>query len=156
MHVMHVVGARPNFMKLGPVHRALSEAARQTIVHTGQHYDPLMSDIFFDQLGIPAPDANLQVGSKSHAEQTGQIMIDSLVRLFPMTDPAGVRQRLNLDGPFVLVTLHRPSNVDDSAALRDILCALADISQRATVVFPVHPRTRARILEFGMELPPDL
>lgn len=65
MHILHVVGARPNFMKAAPVVRALREhsSVRQTIVHTGQHYDANMSDVFFQQLAIPAPDVNLQVGS---------------------------------------------------------------------------------------------
>src|SRR4051812_31474282 len=75
IHLLHVVGARPNFMKLGPVYRAFQGKARQTIVHTGQHYDTAMSDIFFQQLGIPAPDSNLDVGSKSHAVQTAEIMM---------------------------------------------------------------------------------
>src|SRR5512132_4665592 len=75
MHVMHVVGARPNFMKVSAVYHAFGTTARQTIVHTGQHYDALMSDIFFHQLGLPRPDVNLEVGSKSHARQTGEIMI---------------------------------------------------------------------------------
>src|SRR5688500_11312968 len=75
MHVLHVVGARPNFMKVSPVYRALEGRVRQPLVHTGQHYDALMSDIFFKQLDIPRPDVNLEVGSRSHAEQTGEIMI---------------------------------------------------------------------------------
>ncbi len=76
MHVLHVVGARPNFMKAAPVLRALAECgATQTLVHTGQHYDANMSDVFFQQLGMPAPDVNLEVGSGSHAVQTAEIMI---------------------------------------------------------------------------------
>lgn len=76
MHILHVVGARPNFMKAAPVVRALREhsSVRQTIVHTGQHYDANMSDVFFQQLAIPAPDVNLQVGSSSHAQQTAEII----------------------------------------------------------------------------------
>jgi len=74
-HILHVVGARPNFMKLAPVYRALNGRARQTIVHTGQHYDAAMSTVFFEQLGIPAPDVNLQVGSGTHAAQTAHIML---------------------------------------------------------------------------------
>ena len=76
MHVLHVVGARPNFMKAAPVLRALAErGAKQTLVHTGQHYDANMSDVFFQQLGMAAPDANLEVGSGSHAVQTAEIMM---------------------------------------------------------------------------------
>src|SRR5262249_17461362 len=75
MHVLHVVGARPNFMKAAPVMRALREkGVRQTLVHTGQHYDANMSDVFFAQLAMPAADVNLEVGSGSHAKQTADIM----------------------------------------------------------------------------------
>jgi UDP-N-acetylglucosamine 2-epimerase (non-hydrolysing) len=76
MNVFHIVGARPNFMKVAPVLSALSEHKNvaQTLVHTGQHYDVSMSDVFFQQLGIPSPDINLGVGSGSHAKQTAEIM----------------------------------------------------------------------------------
>lgn len=76
MHILHVVGARPNFMKAAPVLHALGKrsAVKQSLVHTGQHYDPNMSDVFFSQLEIPAPDVNLGVGSGSHAQQTAEIM----------------------------------------------------------------------------------
>jgi UDP-N-acetylglucosamine 2-epimerase (non-hydrolysing) len=75
MHILHVVGARPNFMKAAPVVRALhNRAARQTLVHTGQHYDTNMSDVFFSQLGLQVPDVNLGVGSGGHAKQTAEIM----------------------------------------------------------------------------------
>jgi UDP-N-acetylglucosamine 2-epimerase (non-hydrolysing) len=74
--LIHVVGARPNFVKAGPV---LAECARrgieQLVVHTGQHYDDAMSSIFFRELGLPSPDVNLEVGSGSHAEQTAQVMV---------------------------------------------------------------------------------
>ena len=73
---MHIVGARPNFMKLAPCHRALAAAGGvdQIVVHTGQHYDDAMSDSFFRDLEIPPPDINLGVGSASHAVQTARIM----------------------------------------------------------------------------------
>ena len=72
---LHVVGARPNFPKLAPVHRAAKAAGvPQVVVHTGQHYDDALSDSFFRDLGIPAPDVNLDVGSASHAVQTARIM----------------------------------------------------------------------------------
>lgn len=76
MHVFHIVGARPNFMKVAPVMNALKTRKHvvQTLVHTGQHYDANMSDVFFEQLGIPAPDVNLAVGSGTHARQTSEIM----------------------------------------------------------------------------------
>jgi UDP-N-acetylglucosamine 2-epimerase (non-hydrolysing) len=75
--ISHIVGARPNFMKVASVLNALQarKNVAQTLVHTGQHYDVNMSDVFFQQLGIPAPDVNLAVGSGSHAKQTAEIMI---------------------------------------------------------------------------------
>ncbi len=249
---LHVIGARPNFMKMAAVHRALSGRLRQTVVHTGQHYDWAMSGIFFEQLGVPAPDVNLEVGSASHAVQTaevmirleplllranpdlvivygdvnstvatalvcskigipiahveaglrsrdrtmpeeinrivtdaladllltpsedananlaaegvpdsrvhfvGNVMIDTLVRLLPSTDPDGLVKRLGLTRPFALVTLHRPSNVDDPATLGPLLEALIEISATLDVVFPVHPRTRSRIVEFVATVPTAL
>jgi UDP-N-acetylglucosamine 2-epimerase (non-hydrolysing) len=76
MKVMHVVGARPNFMKLAPCHRALAaiDGTDQIVVHTGQHYDDAMSDSFFRDLEVSPPDVNLGVGSASHAVQTARIM----------------------------------------------------------------------------------
>ncbi len=76
MHILHVVGARPNFMKAAPVMRALApyDHLRQTLIHTGQHYDTNMSGVFFQQLDIPEPDINLEVGSGSHTWQTAQVM----------------------------------------------------------------------------------
>jgi UDP-N-acetylglucosamine 2-epimerase (non-hydrolysing) len=85
VHIFHIVGARPNFMKVAPVLNALRARQNvvqnivqnivQTLIHTGQHYDVNMSDVFFQQLSIPAPDVNLAVGSGSHAKQTAEIMI---------------------------------------------------------------------------------
>jgi UDP-N-acetylglucosamine 2-epimerase (non-hydrolysing) len=244
-HILHVVGARPNFMKVAPVLRALEKrtAVRQTLVHTGQHYDANMSDVFFRQLGIPEPDVNLSVGGGSHASQTadimtrfepvvnerkpdlvlvygdvnstlaaalvcaklririghveaglrsfdrtmpeeinrlvtdqvadllftpsedgdsnlrregiaadkihcvGNVMIDSLVRLLP---EASRRGNNGFPKAYALVTLHRPSNVDDGDALGKLLRSLLEVSQRLAVVFPAHPRTRQRIAEFGL------
>ena len=245
MHVLHVVGARPNFMKAAPVIRAISAhpEVRQTLIHTGQHYDAAMSGIFFRQLEMPEPDCNLGVGSGSHSQQTaavmlalepvlldrkpdlvlvygdvnstvaaalvcsklglrvghveaglrsrdrsmpeeinrlvtdqlsdllftpspdgdenllhegiapekihrvGNVMIDTLVRMLPRADqhfPAGTPE------PYALVTLHRPSNVDDLPWLRELLATLADFSAQLNVIFPVHPRTRQRLNELGL------
>src|SRR3954464_14549448 len=73
--IVHIVGARPNFMKAAPVLRAFQKyPVRQILVHTGQHYSENMSDVFFKELGIPAPDVNLHVGSGTHAQQTAAIM----------------------------------------------------------------------------------
>ncbi|MBZ5613968.1 MAG: UDP-N-acetylglucosamine 2-epimerase (non-hydrolyzing) [Acidobacteriia bacterium] len=76
VNVFHIVGARPNFMKVAPVMNALKTRPHivQTLVHTGQHYDANMSEVFLEQLGIPAPDVNLAVGSGTHARQTAEIM----------------------------------------------------------------------------------
>jgi UDP-N-acetylglucosamine 2-epimerase (non-hydrolysing) len=235
-------------MKAAPVMRALSNRrdARQTLVHTGQHYDSNMSDVFFSQLAIPAPDVNLEVGSGSHARQTaeimsriepvllerkpdivlvygdvnstvaaalvcsklliriahieaglrsfdrsmpeevnrivtdrladllftpsadgdqnlraegvevgkihlvGNVMIDSLIRLLPS---AMASPKDGLHDQYALVTLHRPSNVDDSATLKGILEALLEVSAQLHVIFPVHPRTRQRMATIGLQAP---
>jgi UDP-N-acetylglucosamine 2-epimerase (non-hydrolysing) len=248
MHILHVVGARPNFMKAAPVLRALSEhsGVRQTLVHTGQHYDAAMSDVFFQQLEMPQPDRNLGVGSGTHAQQTaavmvalepvllelrpdlvlvygdvnstvaaalvcsklairvghveaglrsrdrtmpeeinrlltdqlsdllftpspdgdenliregidsskihrvGNVMIDTLIRLLPRAQRP---LTADLALPYVLVTLHRPSNVDDLPWLSDLLATLADLSTQLSVIFPVHPRTRQRLEALGSRQP---
>ena len=73
---MHVVGARPNFVKAAPVIRALAAAgAVQRVIHTGQHYDEALSGVFFDDLALPEPDRNLGVGSGSHARQTAALLV---------------------------------------------------------------------------------
>ena len=75
-HITFVVGARPNFMKAAPVHRALQEAGVEvTLVHTGQHYDAEMSDVFLSQLGLPRPDVFLGVGSGTHGQQTAKALV---------------------------------------------------------------------------------
>lgn len=81
--VLHIVGARPNFMKVAPIHRAIGQRGtlRQVLVHTGQHYDVKMSDVFFTDLAMAAPDVHLGVGSGSHAEQTAKVMVE-LEKLF--------------------------------------------------------------------------
>ena len=86
--IAHVVGARPNFMKAAPVIRALAERGiSQTVIHTGQHYDAAMSDVFFHDLGLPEPDLNLGVGSGSQASQTGALMV-ALEKAFATARPA--------------------------------------------------------------------
>src|SRR5688500_9780892 len=76
--VLHIVGARPNFMKVAPIYKAIAQRGRlqQILVHTGQHYDVKMSDVFFTDLGMPAPDVHLGIGSGSHAEQTARTMLE--------------------------------------------------------------------------------
>jgi UDP-N-acetylglucosamine 2-epimerase (non-hydrolysing) len=89
--VTHVLGARPNFMKAAPVIRALGEAGvDQMLIHTGQHYDARMSDVFFADLGLPQPDVNLHVGSGAHGEQTAAVI-------------AGVERELMARRPALLV-----------------------------------------------------
>ena len=88
--LVHIVGARPNFMKAAPVIRALAGlGVAQVVVHTGQHYDRQMSDVFFEELGLPEPDVNLGVGSGSHAVQTAAIMV-RLEETFGSLGPRGV------------------------------------------------------------------
>ncbi|HLL01889.1 MAG TPA: UDP-N-acetylglucosamine 2-epimerase (non-hydrolyzing) [Myxococcaceae bacterium] len=86
--VLHIVGARPNFMKVAPIHKAIAQRGQltQILVHTGQHYDVKMSDVFFTDLGMAAPDVYLGVGSGSHAEQTARIMIE-LEKIFLREKP---------------------------------------------------------------------
>ena len=249
MHLLHVVGARPNFMKAAPVLRALSshKNVRQTLLHTGQHYDVNMSDVFFQELRMPAPDINLGVGSGSQTQQTaaimlgfegalatanpdvvvvygdvnstvasamvcaksgvsvahveaglrsfdrtmpeetnrlltdqlseylftpspdgnrnleregiqknkvhlvGNVMIDTLVHMLPNVPK---REAMKLPEKYVLVTLHRPANVDDMDWLPKMLKMLSDFSHKMPVIFPVHPRTRKKIAELsGWKLP---
>jgi UDP-N-acetylglucosamine 2-epimerase (non-hydrolysing) len=78
MKVFLIAGARPNFMKIAPIARTFEKQnpIQYKIVHTGQHYDQNMSDVFFDELGIRNPDYHLEAGSGSHAEQTAKIMIE--------------------------------------------------------------------------------
>lgn len=86
MRILSVVGARPQFVKLAPIAAAMSGRAEHIIAHTGQHYDELMSDVFFRDLGIPAPDYNLGVGSGKHGAQTGA-MLAGLEDIFEKADP---------------------------------------------------------------------
>lgn len=86
MRILSVVGARPQFVKLAPIAMALKDQAEHVIVHTGQHYDSMMSDSFFRELGIPDPDYNLSVGSGSHGKQTGA-MLEKLEDVFKHAAP---------------------------------------------------------------------
>jgi UDP-N-acetylglucosamine 2-epimerase (non-hydrolysing) len=261
MLLMHIVGARPNFMKAAPVLGAAERYPEftQLLVHTGQHYDDNMSEVFFRDLELPKPDVNLEVGSGSHSAQTaeimlriervllehqpsivlvygdvnstvatalvaiklgitvahveaglrsfdrsmpeeinrivtdrvsdmlftpsedaddnllregispdrifqvGNVMIDTLLRLqdkaearWPLLPRTlGIAEHVLVSEGYALVTLHRPSNVDDPARLARLVEALADVSRRLPVIFPVHPRTRQRFRTAGLRQPSE-
>jgi UDP-N-acetylglucosamine 2-epimerase (non-hydrolysing) len=245
LRIISVVGARPNFMKVAPIVAELRKAPDRfssTIVHTGQHYDDKLSRVFFEDLGMPTPDVNLNVGSASHAQQTaavmaafepvvlerqpdvvlvvgdvnstiacalvaaklnvtvahveaglrsfdrtmpeevnrvltdqisdllftsepageenllkegvaagkihfvGNVMIDTLLAHRDRATALGVPASLGLTrGGYGLLTLHRPSNVDTPEVFERLLSAVASIANEMPVIFPVHPRTRARV-----------
>lgn len=250
-----VAGARPNFMKIAPIVRALQALGTMDykIIHTGQHYDREMNDVFFEELGIPAPDVFMGAGGGSHAEQTAKIMVafeelcqaerpdcvlvvgdvnstlacsivakklcipvahveaglrsgdmsmpeeinrlvtDAISDWFFVTEPSGRDNLLREGKPadvvhfvghvmvdnvlyqagklesvdsagfetasfkasnrcYGVVTLHRPSNVDDEATMRRIADALITVSAQLPLIFPVHPRTRGNLEKFGIDL----
>jgi UDP-N-acetylglucosamine 2-epimerase (non-hydrolysing) len=242
MRIVSVAGARPNFMKIAPIVAELArfpDVFQSTLIHTGQHYDDKLSRVFFDELNIPRPDVNLNVGSGSHAQQTAAIMsafepafvashpdlllvvgdvnstiacalvavklgipiahVEAGLRSFDRSMPEEVNRLLTdqisdllftteavatdnllregVDGAqihfvgnvmidtlllhvekarhlkvaerfglarkaYAVLTLHRPSNVDDPAVFGRLMSALDLISQDVPIVFPVHPRTR--------------
>jgi UDP-N-acetylglucosamine 2-epimerase (non-hydrolysing) len=252
-----VAGARPNFMKIAPIVRALRAEGSLDfrIIHTGQHYDREMNEVFFEELGIPAPDVFMGAGGGTHAQQTAKIMLafeelcmaqrpdavlvvgdvnstlacsivakklvipvahveaglrsgdmampeeinrlvtDSISDWFFVTEPSGV-MHLHREGkpadaifhvghvmvdnvlyqaaklgagdgevheatPFKrahprygVVTLHRPSNVDHADTIARIGSALREIATDLPLIFPVHPRTRANLQKFGVDLGP--
>ena len=253
MKIVNIVGARPNFMKIAPLMAEYAKHAQieALLVHTGQHYDRAMSELFFEELGIPHPDINLGVGSAGHAVQTaeimkaiepvlvehkpdlmvvvgdvnstiacglvavklgiklahveaglrsfdrsmpeeinriltdsisdllfcseqsgvdnlkregvperkihlvGNVMIDTLLRNLKKAQESTVIERLRAKGwingeRFALLTLHRPSNVDDAAVFGGILDALEVIQNDVPILFPIHPRTRNNLSQLGL------
>lgn len=258
-----VAGARPNFMKIAPIVRALQQQDVLTfkIIHTGQHYDREMNDVFFEELGIPQPDIFMGAGGGSHAQQTAKIMVafeelcqaerpaavlvvgdvnstlacsiaakklnipvahveaglrsgdltmpeeinrlvtDSISDWFFVTEPSAVTHlqregkaesaihyvghvmvdnvlfqadklgsadtsayetsaikamRSANGGRYGVITLHRPSNVDDAAMMSTLAGALREIAAELPLIFPVHPRTRANLDSFGIDLGPNV
>jgi UDP-N-acetylglucosamine 2-epimerase (non-hydrolysing) len=243
--IAFVAGARPNFMKIAPILREIEEQEtpfEPVIVHTGQHYSPELSEVFFEQLGIRTPDVHLNAGSGTHGQQTARILeafegfllrsappmaavmvvgdvnstiaaalaatklqipvihleaglrsfdrampeeinrlaTDAISDLLLVSEPAGEKNLQNegvpasriryvgnvmIDtlvhhlpqtkdqspgGRYALVTLHRPSNVDTRESLTNIVDFLLDIAADLDVAFPVHPRTKSRLEEFGL------
>jgi UDP-N-acetylglucosamine 2-epimerase (non-hydrolysing) len=246
--VVHVVGARPNFVKMAPLIEALRTrgAARQVVVHTGQHYDRKMSEEILEDLGFPAPDHSLGIGSGSHGEQTGKVLIafeqilleerptlvvvagdvnstlacalaaaklhipiahleaglrsgdwsmpeeinrvltdrlsDVLLTHSPEAEENLAREGVDTsriryvgntmidslrrfeasarsraawtahgvpERAYMLITLHRPSNVDEPSRLAGIVDGLCRLAEQAPIIFPIHPRTRARLAAGG-------
>jgi UDP-N-acetylglucosamine 2-epimerase (non-hydrolysing) len=254
LRIASMVGARPNFMKIAPIVHEIQRTPgiEHRLVHSGQHYDQQMSKSFFEELHIPEPDVNLEVGSGSHAWQTaevmkrfeavvlewkpdvvmvvgdvnstlaaalvasklgvavahveaglrsfdmsmpeeinrkltdaisdllfvteqsgiqnlrkegvgqekvffvGNVMIDCLMEHRKIAEKSEILRRLGLQkdnakaAAYGLLTLHRPSNVDDPAVLRDILSTIATLAEKMPVFFPVHPRSLERIRQFGL------
>lgn len=254
IRLLSVVGARPNFMKIAPIMEELNRFPdiEHCLVHSGQHYDDLLSGNFFADLGLPKPDVNLEAGSGSHAVQTaeimkriepvlldykpqmvlvvgdvnstlasavtavklgidvahieaglrsfdvtmpeeinrkltdaissllfvteksgvenlkregvpdekiflvGNVMIDSLLRHRDLAAKSPILDRLGLPRsgaacrPYGVLTLHRPSNVDDPETLQGILSAVSELAAELPVFFPIHPRTRRNIESFGL------
>lgn len=116
----------------------------------------LVTDALSDLLFTTCEEANEQLAKEGvPAEKVffvGNVMIDTLIRHVEQAKRSDVRQRLGLaEEPYALVTLHRPANVDEPSALREMLSAFQELERRLTIVFPVHPRTRARFAEFGMD-----
>ena len=250
LKVINVVGARPNFMKVAPIVEAMKRREGDfapLVVHTGQHYDEMMSDAFLHDLELPEPNVYLGVGSASHAAQTaavmqkfepvvleekpdwvlvvgdvnstlacalvcvklgvkvghveaglrsrdrtmpeeinrlltdqiadllftpsrdaddnlraegipeerirfvGNIMIDSLLNHLERATSSTIREQLGVAGSdYAVLTLHRPSNVDERETFLRILGALEEIGRRLPIIFPVHPRTCKTIAELGL------
>jgi UDP-N-acetylglucosamine 2-epimerase len=135
-----IVGARPQFIKAAVLSRAIRARHEEVIAHTGQHYDPEMSAIFFEEMAIPPPTIQLDSGGGSHAQQTAQKGCRN-ARSHILAD-LGLAER-----SYILVTVHRAGNTDAVSRLRSIIAALDSLDEQ--VVFPVHPRTRKALDAIG-------
>jgi UDP-N-acetylglucosamine 2-epimerase (non-hydrolysing) len=158
--VLHVVGARPNFMKAAPVLRALADrGVQQQLVHTGQHYDPALSEVFFEQLDLPQPDVHLGVGSGTHGQQTGllmQALEPVLVQMRPdllvvygdvnsTLAAALVAAKLQLPVAHVEAGLRSFDRTMPEEINRLVTDALADL------LFTTSPEARANLLREGVD-----
>lgn len=187
MLIYLVAGARPNFMKIAPIVRALKASQSGNglsfkIIHTGQHYDREMNDVFFEELGIPQPEVFMAGGNsdwffatepaacehlrregkaESSVHYVGHVMVDNVLYQadkLAQADTSGFETSAfkAQQGRYGVVTLHRPSNVDEPATFARIAGALKEIAQDLPLIFPVHPRTRANIEKFGIDLGPNV
>lgn len=121
----------------------------------------VLTDRISDLLLTPSPDADANLLAEGIGPEkivrVGNVMIDTLLRRLEQSRKSGILERLGLNsGEFAVLTLHRPANVDDEAALRGIFNALGDIAPRLPIIFPAHPRTQSRLREFGIERPRGL
>src|SRR5437879_3831631 len=150
LKILNIVGARPNLPKIAPLMHEMQRhpEIEAILVHTGQHYDEKLSDIFFRQMGIPSPHVNLEVGSGSHASQTAEIL--------QRIEPVLIERRPDLVLRFGVLTLHRPSNVDSSEKLAQLLGAIDAVAAEMPVIFPVHPRTQQHLMQAGIKHHPQL
>src|SRR5207302_1671663 len=149
MRLLSVVGNRPQFIKSAPLSVALREAEiDEIVVHTGQHYDPELSQVFFDELGLSEPDHRLGLQTADPEtmrprihEVVGDVMADASLRFAPIARERSDALRRFGVAPreFVLVTLHRVANVQQDR-LRRIVEGLNSVDD--PIVFPAHPRTR--------------
>jgi len=171
--ILTVVGARPQFVKAAALSRALRQHGgfREILVHTGQHYDTSMSEVFFREMEIPEPDYNLQVSNlpptddavhnleregfrdfPCHVFRSGDVMQDAA--LYYAEKSAAMSRILRDNGldDFVLCTLHRAENTDDPTRLQSIVEALNRLNRQHRVFLPLHPRTRRLMETTGIRL----
>ncbi|MCK5543462.1 MAG: UDP-N-acetylglucosamine 2-epimerase, partial [Desulfobacterales bacterium] len=135
MKIHLIAAARPNFMKIAPLYHELNkrEGFEPIIVHTGQHYDLNMSDVFFKNFNLPEPHIHLGVGSGTHAFQTANVMI-------------AYEKVLLKDKPDLTIVV---GDVNSTVAAT-MVAVKAGISKKIPLIFPVHPRTLAKLKEYNL------